>query len=279
MAGRAWFPVVWLVSIPLLSGLLGLYGFWDLSLPSLGVVALCFACELLDSSVGMGYGTTLTPVLLTFGYEPLQLVPTVLLSELLSGLAASFFHSRAGNVDFSRDSPHRRVAWVLSLASLLGVALGVYLALQVSGQTLKLIIGFVILLAGVYIWIRIQHPLPYRRWRLILLAGVASFNKAISGGGYGPLMTSGQILSGVESKAAVAITSLAEAFTCFAAVLLFLGKGKLLTPELLIPVVTGALLSVPVSARLVRGIPENRLKVLVASLTILLGAFTLYRAL
>ena len=35
----------------------------------------------------------------------------------------------------------------------------------------------------------------------VTVAAVASFNKAVPGGGYGPLVTSGQILSGVQGKA------------------------------------------------------------------------------
>ena len=39
----------------------------------------CFVCELVDSSLGMGYGTTVTPLLLAAGYSPLDIVPAVLI--------------------------------------------------------------------------------------------------------------------------------------------------------------------------------------------------------
>jgi len=45
---------------------------------------------------------------------------------------------------------------------------------------------------------------------LLLAAG------GLSGGGYGPLVTSGQVIFGVPAKSAVAITSLAEGITCLA---------------------------------------------------------------
>ena len=56
---------------------------WTLALLALG-------CEYVDSTLGMGYGTTLTPVLLLIGYEPAQIVPSVLLSEFLTGVLAGF---------------------------------------------------------------------------------------------------------------------------------------------------------------------------------------------
>jgi uncharacterized membrane protein YfcA len=118
----------------------------------------------------------------------------------------------------------------------------------------------------------------YRAWKIVILAVVASFNKALSGGGYGPLMTSGQVLSGVEGRAAVGITSLAEAFTCLAAASLFLAGGNPLAPGLLVPVLTGALLAVPVSAQVVRRIPERAFTRLIGVLTVLLGLLSLIKA-
>ena len=37
-----------------------------------------FGCEFIDSSLGMGYGTILTPSLLILGFDPLLVVPAVL---------------------------------------------------------------------------------------------------------------------------------------------------------------------------------------------------------
>ena len=56
------------------------------------IVIIAFFAEYIDSTLGMGYGTTLTPLLILFGFEPLQVVPAVLLSELVTGLLAGFTH-------------------------------------------------------------------------------------------------------------------------------------------------------------------------------------------
>ena len=50
------------------------------------IVVIAFICEYMDSTLGMGYGTTLTPLFLIFGYKPLEIIPVVLLSELITGL-------------------------------------------------------------------------------------------------------------------------------------------------------------------------------------------------
>ena len=54
---------------------------------------------------------------------------------------------------------------------------------------------------------------PFSWWRIGGLGTLAAFNKGISGGGYGPLVTAGQVLSGIRGRNAVGITSLAEGVT------------------------------------------------------------------
>jgi uncharacterized membrane protein YfcA len=271
--------IIWysVVPVPLVVAMIA--GLVPVSAATLLIIPLCAVLELVDSSLGMGYGTSLTPILLMLGYDPLQLVPTILISEFLSGFAAAFFHHEAGNVRFVRGSNHPRAAVLLSAFSLIGVFLGVHTALRVSALVLTRLIGVVIVGAGVYILVMIRRTFYFSIPRIVALAVIASFNKALSGGGYGPLMTSGQIMSGIRGRAAVAITSLAEGFTCLAGSVLFLTLGKRLDPALLLPVVTGALLSVPVSAHLVRRFSEHGMKVTVAVMTIVLGVLTLARTL
>ena len=246
---------------------------------AVGLIVLCFFCELLDSSLGMGYGTTLTPVLLAAGYEPLQLIPSVLFSEFLSGFASSYFHHDAGNVDFSRRTKDSRIALLLALGSVVGVAIGVSIAVDIPTFVLKLVIGLIITSAGVTIWILHNHVFAYKTWKMFLLASVASFNKALSGGGYGPLMTSGQLLSGIPGKTSVGITSFAEGFTCMVGVILFLGRGHGFDLHLMIPMVTGALLSIPFSTEFVKHVNETTLKKMIAVFTVLLGLFTISKVL
>lgn len=67
-------------------------------------ISLCV--EYMDATIGMGYGTTLTPLLLLIGFSPLQIVPAILLSQFMSGIFAATLHQGAGNVsfDFKNDS-------------------------------------------------------------------------------------------------------------------------------------------------------------------------------
>jgi len=114
---------------------------------------------------------------------------------------------------------------------------------------------------------------------MVILSSVASFNKAVSGGGYGPLVTSGQILSGVQSKSSVGITSFAEAFTCLLAVSLFLIRGGWINLVVFIPMSAGALISVPFSVFVISKTREDLLKTIIGMLTMVMGAGTILKAL
>ncbi|MEZ4649590.1 MAG: sulfite exporter TauE/SafE family protein [Candidatus Eisenbacteria bacterium] len=242
------------------------------------VLSICFLCELVDSGLGMGYGTILTPALLALGYPLSDIVPTVLFSELLSGLAASFFHNEIRNVDLRPRGTDLTRALLLAGGSVVGVSAGVFLSFHLPAHVLKAVVGAIIALAGLFVVLHHNRLLVYRSWKMLLLSVVAAFNKAMSGGGYGPLVTSGQILSGVEGRAAVGITSFAEAFTCAFGVALFLAKGGYIETHLFLPMATGALLSVPLSVFAIRKARERLLRLMIGILTMLLGGWVLYRA-
>ena len=264
--------VVMFVTAFLLHGGIGLRG-------ALMLLGLCFACELIDSGLGMGYGTILTPTLLLLGYASEDIVPTVLLSELCSGFTAAFFHHEIRNVDLGLRGKDLRSALILAGGSVAGVSAGVVFAINVPKEVLNMSIGCIILLSGMFVILLSRKVITYRRWKMLLLAPVASFNKAVSGGGYGRLVTSGQILSGVEGKSSVGITSFAEAFTCVLAVTLFVVKGGYINLVVLIPRVTGALVSVPFAVFAINKSNEDHLKMVIGVLTMVMGILTIYKAL
>jgi hypothetical protein len=227
----------------------------------------------------MGYGTILTPALLMLGYQPQDIVPTILFSELLSGFSASFFHNEIKNVELGVHGKDFNPAVILAAGSVVGVTAGVFLSVNIPKDVLRIAIGCIILMSGLFVVLVSRRVIEYKKWKMIVLSGIASFNKAVSGGGYGPLVTSGQILSGVQGKAAVGITSFAEAFTCLLAVILFLSQGGFINLQIFIPMCAGALLSVPCSVFAINKANEDHFKIIVGVVTMCLGALTIYKAL
>lgn len=265
----------------------------------IGIAVLAFCTEFVDSTLGMGYGTALTPILLFLGFEPLVIVPAVLLSECITGILAAVAHHKAGNVSFlprgfslrtSYETLRRfgirrtlrsgvprpiKVAFFISLCSVAATIAAVFFAVNLPPLAVKIYIGVMILAMGITILARTGKKSRFSWARITALGAVASFNKGISGGGYGPVVTGGQVLSGLNAKQAIAITSLAEGITCLAGFIVYMitigAENLTLAPYLII----GAVCSVPLSALTVKKMLYTRFTYIIGGVTLVLGAVTL----
>jgi uncharacterized membrane protein YfcA len=245
--------------------------------PAIGLLLLAFGSGYVDTSLGMGYGVTLTPVLLLLGYEPLEVVPAVVASQLVLGLVGALAHHAIGNVDFR---PGTRAFWITTAivgASVLATVGAAEIAVRLRADVLQAWIGVVVLGVGVATLATFGRHLKFSWVKIFVLGGLAGFNKGTTGGGYGPVVTGGQILFGVSAANAVSITTLAETIACIAGTLTYLlGSGIIdwtLTPFL----VAGAIAAVPFSALTVRVLKPLQLKISVGVLTSALGLLLLLR--
>ncbi len=246
---------------------------WELGIL---ILLVAFFAEYIDSTLGMGYGTTLIAVLLIMGFGPLQAVPAVLLSNVIAGLFAALMHHHVGNVNFNWGSRSLTVALMLALCGVLGVLVATYLAITLPPEYVSIYIGIVVAFMGVLIIFGHKIRSSFSWLKIGVLGLVAAFNKGISGGGYGPLVVSGQILAGIDSKKAVAITTLAEGITSVAAVSLYFAMNGIVGWELAPWLLVGSVCSVPFSAHTVKRIDARNLTVYIGGATLLLGLFTIY---
>ena len=186
----------------------------------LPVIFMAFVAEYFDSSLGMGYGTSLTPILLLLGYQPMQIVPCILLSELFTGIFAGLIHNKMGNVNLlpkrmpnlknsqvnfisnlkSYLPRHLKISLLIAMCSIVGTVGAVLIAVSLPKFYVKLYIGLLILAMGILILITHKKTYKFSWGRIVGLSVVASFNKGMSGGRYGPVVTSGQLISELMGK-------------------------------------------------------------------------------
>jgi uncharacterized membrane protein YfcA len=180
---------------------------------------------------------------------------------------------KLGYIPKSKDS---KIAYVLALCSLIGAVGAAIFAVNLKTY-LTPIIGFIVLAMGIIILFRHNKTAGFS-WKKVTGLGItAAFNKGLSGGGYGPLVTSGQILSGVNGKSAIAITSMAESFTCLVGVLTYIILGTDIDWVIAPPLIAGAMISVPLSAVLVKRVNTEKFTLVVGIATVILGCLTLYK--
>jgi len=190
---------------------------------------------------------------------------------------AVFFHHRFKNVDMTVGSEHFKVAGSLAIFSLVGAVFAVSFALKLSEFALNLYIGGLVLIVGVIVLMTRDKKQDFSWFRLLFLGSIASFNKGMSGGGYGPIVTAGQLLTGMDVRAAVGITSFAEGVACIAAFLTYLIAGKQVDLMMALMLAIGVALSTPLSALIVKKIRARYLKLIIGVATILLGLLTIFK--
>jgi len=244
---------------------------------NLVICGVTFISEYLDSGLGMGYGTALAPILVIMGFHPLQVVPAVLISQFFTDIAACVSHHNRCNVDLKISSLDFKIAFIMGLISSLGVILAVFIALKIPKWLAGFYIGILVTSMGILILATTNRPVKFSWAKILGISFLAAFNKGISGGGYGPLVMGGQLLSGVNPKSAVGITAFSEAFTCLVGFILYLFLGRAIDWKLTAWLVISAIPAVPLAAFTVQKINLNRYKKYVGIFIIILGILTLLK--
>jgi len=236
---------------------------------------LAFITEYVAATLGMGYGTTLAPLLIIVGYEPLVIVPAILFSQFLAGFVSAVFHHRFRNMSLAEHRGQREAAVIFSVMGVGGVLVAAFANINLPAQYVKTYIAITVMAMGLLMIANVRRESGYSRSRLAVIGIFAAFNKGISGGGYGPISTSGQIISGIRPRAAIAITALVEGVICA----LGIGVYFILSvyPEFLLTfaITVGALIAAPFSAFTTASLEQNLLRNVVAFSTFAIGVVTL----
>lgn len=245
-----------------------------MNLPCLFVLA--FFCELIDTSIGGGYGTILVPLAMTLGINPLYMIPAVLFSEICTGFLGGFFHHRFRNVDF-------KIVGLDGALGFVGITIGALTCLSISSFILNIWIGLIVLACGILLILSLKG-----RWVVkggfklrndIPLTLLCSFNKGLSGGGYGPVSTAGLIIIKADPKKSVGSTILSEGIVCVMGFIVFtlLGKASISLNPLTWSITAGACLATLPGAYITKRIDPDKLRLVIAVFMILLSIYTLFK--
>lgn len=229
------------------------------------VVLAAIIFEFLDASAGMGYGTAFTPLLIFFGFDPLQIVPVVMIQQGLAGLCGAYLHKEFENVEWRvRPMSETIKLWLIMggagcLAVLFSVT-AVYGIFKVAKVWINLYVALLLVAMGVISLFNAQRKKTYKPRNMVFFGALAGFNKGIGGGGYGPVITVGGLLSGVPAKSMMAITALSEGSVCLVSIVAWialLGQGVAIDFILLPSMILGSIFAVIVAPYTTRVLPER----------------------
>ena len=242
------------------------------------LIIMALLGELVDSGLGMMYGTILSPILIAVGFSPFAVIPAILISQAMGGLTGTVFHHRYKNADFSLKSMHFRVVLAIVLPGLLAVLLGVYVALSIPSWVMKSYIGVLVIVMGFLCIFPLMYT--FRWWKMYLVGVVSAFNKALSGGGFGPVTSTGKILGGLDAKVSVATTTYAEVPICLSGFIIwFLMEGAYTVPWFPVTMCVGAIIGAIIGPYVTAKINTKWLKIVVGVLAIVSGIYLCFTVL
>ncbi|MEH6819012.1 sulfite exporter TauE/SafE family protein [Dietzia psychralcaliphila] len=246
------------------------------------LIVLGFAgllAQLVDGSLGMGYGVTSTTILVAAGIAPAAASAAVHFAQIGTTLASGISHHKFGNVDW-------RIVAILAGPGAVGAFIGATALTRLSSAAAKPIVASLLLALGFYVlyrFLRLGGTRPQFSGKvsarfLVPLGFAGGTLDAFGGGGWGPVGTTTLLSSGrVEPRKVVGSVSASEFVVSVSASIGFLfglgaaGINWAFAAALLI----GGVIAAPFAAWMVRHLSPRILGTAAGGLIIITNTFTL----
>ncbi len=231
--------------------------------------------QLVDGTLGMGYGATSTSFLLAYGIPPAISSAGVHVAEMFTTGVSAISHHRFGNIN-------KKLVRHLLIPGVLGSVTGAYLLSDViDGDAIKPFIAlYMIGLAVIIIRKAMQKNIIKKKTkRLNLLASFGGFMDSVGGGGWGPIVTSTLLGRGRNPRYTIGSVNAAEFAVSFASGITFMLFGGIHGWQVIIGLILGGVIAAPLAAFLVNKIKRKPMMVAVGILIILLSLKTLSKLL
>ncbi|MBD3185922.1 TSUP family transporter [Candidatus Bathyarchaeota archaeon] len=281
------------------------------------ILILIFAAifNFMDASLGMGYGTTLTVLLLLMDYGPDQIVLPILVSGFISGMLTSMFHvlyknmsiggekrvrvvdlqvqdeAEMGSVKFSMASKDMtqdsKIVIVFTICGIISALFGAAFSALLYKEPLaefiiKCYITILVMALG-FLMIgmkRIKGSFSFKK--VVTIGAIAGLNKSISGGAFGPVVVAGQMMIGREGKESIASTALSEALISITGIATFLitdifSADQLIDYRLIPALLIGACIMSPFAPLMTKNINQDKFNKLISAGLITLSVVMLIK--
>jgi uncharacterized protein len=227
--------------------------------------------QLVDGSLGMGYGATCTSFLLFMGVPPLLSSTAIHVSEMFTTGASAISHFTFGNIN-------KKLFKHLLIPGVIGSIIGAYLLSGViNGEKIKPFVAIYMMVLAVIIIIKAvrKNIVKKKTKHLGVLASFGGFMDAVGGGGWGPIVTSTLVGNGRCPKYTIGSVNAAEFAVSLASGVTFLLFGGIQSWQLILGLILGGVVTAPIAALLVHKIKRKPMMILVGIMILLLSVKTL----
>lgn len=242
------------------------------------------AAQLVDGTLGMGFGVTSATILLSMGVTAAAASAATHAAKLPTTFVSGIAHWRQGNVD---GATFLRLAIPGAVMAFIGAVVLVNLSLAAAKTWmagLLLFFGLVILLRFGFNYRLIPAPRGgHTAWWLSPIGAVGGLVDSLGGGGWGPVVTpSLMTVTKHEPRKVVGSVSASEFVVALAASAGFLTGAEKLENDMpwfaVLGLITGGVIVAPFAARLAGRLPQHVMGTLVGGLILLVNGQVLLLA-
>jgi hypothetical protein len=233
--------------------------------------------QLIDGTLGMGFGLTSSTLLLTLGTSAAVASAAVHFAEIGTTLASGASHWQAKNID-------KAVLLKLAIPGGIGAFAGATFlsfidlsSAKIFISTLLLLLGFLLLYRNIFQFEAGQNTVEIKNPRYLAYLGLTGgFVDASGGGGWGPIVTPTLMsTTQIETRKIIGTVSAAEFIVAVSASVGFLVNFNRLNIDwnAVGGLAIGGVLMAPIAARLVVKIPRKKLGIAVGLMIVVLNGY------
>ena len=234
-----------------------------------------FIAQMIDGSLGMGYGTISTTFLLAYGVNPAIVSSRVHSARVFSSGVSGYTHHRFGNIN-------KKLFKALVVPGIIGAIIGASIAFWGQKYTsyVRIPLSVYTLYLGYYIIQKAFKKKIYEEKvkRAGWLASAGGFLDAFAGGGWGTLVTSTLIAKRRSPRYVIGSVCLAEFFVVLVSSITFFILLKSIPLFDVAGLILGGIIAAPLAARLVGKLPLKKMYISVGVLVIATSLLTLLKA-
>lgn len=247
------------------------------------LAAVGLAAQLVDGSLGMGYGVTSSSLLLVVGLTPAMASASVHLAEMGTNIASGISHYKLGNVDW-------RLVGKIGVPGAFGAFAGATFLSSLATEAAAPVMATILGLLGMYILLRYTFKppqvatarrSPHRARFLVPLGLVGGFVDATGGGGWGPVSTTSLLSAGKTApRTVIGSVDTSEFLVSTAASVGFIAMLGTAGIDwwIVVSLLLGGVVAAPIAAWLVSRIPAQVMGVAVGGLIVITNVRTLFGA-
>lgn len=233
-------------------------------------IAIGFAAQLIDGSLGMGYKVSSTTFLLSFGVPPVLASASVHTAGIFTSAVSGLAHIRFGNINWE-------LVRKLALPGMIGGLIGALTLTALPTDLIKPLVAVYLMAMGIVILYKaISQSLALRTTRRIAPLGfIGGFFDAIGGGGWGPIVTSTLVADGNQPRFVIGSVNTAEFFVTLTQAAAFLALLQTAHWLAVIGLIIGGVPAAAAAAYISKRLPAQRIMILIGIVIIILSLRTL----